>query len=285
MRLNGRAIFKAVGKAANKNGATVLTVLAAIGVIATGVLAAKAKPVADDRVARAKEDKAMKEAEESGGKMPDFDGTKLTFFEKFKAAAPAYVMTIIVGGITIFCVVGSHVMSVRQIGDLAAGYNVAQVINQKYEKYSEKVKEVVGEEKEAEIRKEVNHEVTKERIESIYTISERDISKVAIFTGDGMQLFYDPFSDRFFYSSREAIKDGIHNLIQTGPSFVTMNDIYEYIHLPSCRAGDYLGWNMNSRFNCIEPTFSGAYDLTKDGFSYIELGFYDEPRTPAENYI
>lgn len=284
MNIKGRAIFKTVGRAANKHGATVLTILAAIGVVATAIAATKAKPVADDKIARAKEDKAMKEAE-SNGTMPDFDGTKLTNLETIKAAAPAYVMTFVIGGLTILCILGSHIISIRQIGDLAAGYNVAQAINSKYEKYSEKVKEVVGEEKEAEIRKEANREFNKERAESVYTISERDISKVAIFTGDGMQLFYDPFSDRFFYSSREAIKDGIHNLLQTNPGFIIMNDIYEFIHLPKCNAGQWLGWDMNSRFNCVEPQFNGGYNLTTDGFSYIELGFYDEPKTPAERYM
>lgn len=266
-----RNIGKYIVKIAGKHGATALTIVAGIGVIATAIFASKEREEADERIVRAKEDKAISEAE-TNGTAPDFDHVKLTFWESVKAAAPAYVKTGVAVVLTIACVVGSHVMSIRQMGDLAAAYNVAQMANSKWEKYSDKVKEELGVEKEAEIRHAANAEQLPK--EGLY-------ASQAIFTGDGNQLIRDVWSGRLFYSSVPFIKEQFAdmNLSLTGGfSQAKMNEAYDKIHLPNTKAGDSFMFDVVDSYSKIEARFTPSDTLTEDGFSYIDMDFENDPK-------
>lgn len=278
--MKGKAIFKAIGKAAGKHGSLVMTIVAGIGVVATGILAAKARPEADERITRAKEDKATAEAEEKG-EMPDFDHVKLTRFETVKAAAPAYVKAIIVGGLTIALIVGCHVVNARQIGDLAAGYNVAQVVSDKAKKYREAVKEEVGEEKEAEIKAKADKAYADDVavvLEDEFTSA--DIEHQAYITGHGMQLFYDPYAAQYFYSSREFIIERSCDLFSQNECSISYDEFRDAIDLPDAGATHYIGWDMNSGASgCsrIRVEFHGDYQLSPNGFPYTVIGFNSDP--------
>lgn len=279
--MKGKAIFNAVKKVGSKHGSTILAVVAGIGVIATAILAAKEREEADERIQVAKEDKAMAEAEERGDLNPDFDHVKLTVWETIKAAAPAYKGAIFVGVLTIGAIVGSQMLSLRQIGDIAAAYNVSQVVNERYEKYtdkySSKVKEVLGEEKEAEIRKAAKEEVV---VEQCAAMSPYEMAQRAIHTGKGTQLFYEPWSDRYFYSSKESIREAVNTLnfrACGGFGMVTLNEFYDEINLPHTNAGDKLMWEIDDNASKLEVQFSGSFTLTDDGYSYVIMDFDTEP--------
>ena len=81
-----------------RNASTILTCLAATGVIATAVMAVKGTPKALTSLENAKEEKEE----------------ELTKLEKFKIAGPVYVPAIITGAATIACIFGSNIISKNQ---------------------------------------------------------------------------------------------------------------------------------------------------------------------------
>lgn len=278
-----KGIFKVVKGIGSKHGSTILAIAAGVGVIATAILAARERKEADERIQVAKEDKAMAEAEEKGDLTPDFDHVHLTVWETIKAAAPAYKGAILVGTLTIGAIVGSQILSLRQIGDLAAAYNVSQMVNDRYEKYtdkySDKVKEVLGEEKESEIRKEAKEAVIVEQA-SAMAMNPYDMAQRAIHTGKGTQLFYDPWSDRYFYSSKEAIREAANTINYRacgGFGLVLLNEFYDEINLPHTNAGDKLRWVIEDNASKLEMVFSGSFNLLDGEYSYIIMDFDNEP--------
>lgn len=85
---------------------TILTVVAALGVISTAVLTAKAVPKAAKRKAKAEEEK----------------GEELTKLETAVAVAPAYIPTVLAGASTIVCLFGANVLNKRSQASIASAY-------------------------------------------------------------------------------------------------------------------------------------------------------------------
>ena len=285
--VKSKALIKTVKALAGKHGATALTIFAAIGVVATAVLTNQARPEADERIQRAKEDKAIKEAEEKG-ENPDFDHVTLTTGEKIKAAFPAYIKVIIVAGVTIAFIVGSRVISIRQVGDIAAAYNIAQTMEEqatKYAgKYEEKVKEIIGEEKAEEVKAEVVNDLGKDTHAKIVSYGDdwvEDQIARAIHTGHGNVLMYDEIIGRFFYSSpewvRKAANDVNYDAVNEGFGMKSLNDFYDANDLPNVEAGESLMWDILGRDGQIGVSFIGSYDLLDGKYPYVLMKFDRNP--------
>ena len=82
-----------------RNSATILTCIGAAGVAATAVLSATQTPKALRLIEEAKKEK----------------GEELTKVEVVKAAAPAYIPAVAVGGATEACILGSNVLNKRPL--------------------------------------------------------------------------------------------------------------------------------------------------------------------------
>ena len=122
-------------------GSTLLTCLAAIGVIGTTILAVKGTKKASERIIEAKIEK----------------GEELTKEETIKVAAPAYIPTVIMGVSTIACIFGINVLNQRQQATIASAYALA---DRTYKEYSNKVKEMYGEEVDQHIKDEIDENET-----------------------------------------------------------------------------------------------------------------------------
>lgn len=291
--VKSKALLKTVKALAGKHGATALTIFAALGVVATAVLTAKAKPQADERVQRAKEDKALRIAEEKH-ENPDFDNVTLTATEKFKAAFPAYIKVIVVAGVTIGFIIGSRVISIRQVGDLAAAYNImatAEAQTSKYaEKYEAKVREIIGDEKSEEVKTEVRKELNDDTHARLAGQEpdwiEGQIAR-AIHTGEGNTLIYDDFLGRFFYSSTEALIGAMNqvNFDATNEAYgiKALNDFYDRASLPEPPAGDNLFWDITGRDGLIELKFDAPRELLDGRYPYVIMKFSREPRGLAKD--
>ena len=149
---------------------TFLTCLGVIGVVATAVLSAKA-----GRKAPVLIDNAMDEKYDSEGEF------KLTRIEKVKAVIPAYGPAILTGAATIACICGANILNKQSQASLASAY---ALLDASYREYSNKVKEIYGEEADVQIREEVAKG---------YDIPE------------GEQLFYDLNSMQYFTASIEDV--------------------------------------------------------------------------------
>lgn len=196
----------------NRNGATILTYVAGVGVVATAVMAAKATPKALELLEKAKEEK----------------GEKLTKVEVIKTAAPAYALTVVMGVSTIACVFGANVLNKRQQAALMSAY---AMLDASYKDYRKKVKELYGEDADGKVKE----EIAKDKYE------ETEVPKT-----DGKTLFYDSFSERFFESTLAKVKEAEyeinHILACNGGAF--LNEFYDLLDIPRVDYGDELGWSI-----------------------------------------
>lgn len=266
-----------------KHGSTILTMLAVGGVIATAILSSMARPKADDAIEKAegeKADKEIQEAEKAGKDVDLSQVGKLTFFEKVKASWKCYILTTIMGVLTVACIVGGHVISLRKIGDLAATCNVLQMANDRYERYAKEVKEELGEEKEAELRKKADEKASKEcanYIEDIVDVHNADV----ILTGDGNTLIWDPYAGRYFRSSKPALEMAAartnQKAMQSRFPKATMEDLYMEAHIPTDKIpkmANALIWNVEE--SLVEICLSDA-DVSDFGEPYLIMEFRVEP--------
>ena len=119
-----------------RNGATILSVVGAAGVIGTAVLAVKATPKALTLLDLAKKEK----------------GEKLTKLEVVKIAGPAYIPSILMGVSSIACIIGSNVLNKQKQAALVGAYTM---LDQSYKEYKNKVVELYGAEADQAVEEEI----------------------------------------------------------------------------------------------------------------------------------
>lgn len=111
---------------------TILTIVGAIGVVGTAIMAAKAAPKAVQLLHEAEEEK----------------GEELTVMEKVKTAGPVYIPTIVTGAATVACIFSANVLNTRNQAALTSAY---AVLDSSYKEYKRKVKEMYGEDADARV--------------------------------------------------------------------------------------------------------------------------------------
>jgi hypothetical protein len=201
-----------------RNGSTILTGMAGVGLIATAVFTAKATPKAMTRVENAREEK----------------GEELTKLETAIAAAPAYIPPILTGVATLACMFGANVLNKRQQASLMSAY---ALVDDSYREYKKKVEELYGEGS----NQKVQAEIAKDKYE------ESDLEPE-----DGMKLFYDEFSGRYFESTIEKVQRAEYEINRdlNMQCYATLNDFYDYLGLIPIDGGEDLGWSadMNAEY-------------------------------------
>ena len=154
-----------------RNGSLVLTCVGGVGVVATAVMTAKATPKALERLDQAENEK----------------GEELTKFEKVVVAGPAYIPAVVVGVSTVACIFGANALNKRQQAALMSAY---ALLDSSYKDYKNKVEELYGEGANEHVRS----ELAKEQYED-----------EGIEVEGNKLLFYDEFSDTYYWSNRLAI--------------------------------------------------------------------------------
>ena len=194
-----------------RNGSTILSVTGATGTILTAVLAVKATPKAMQLIEEAEKEK----------------GEKLTKTEVVKYVGPAYIPTILVGFGTIACIFGANVLNKKQQASLTSAY---ALLDNSYKEYKNKVRELLGEDSDHEIRTEIAKDHYK----------NEDIE-----VDDEKELFYDYFSERYFESTMEDVlraEAGLNKIIAVDTG-AYLNEFYDLLDIPRIHAGDELGWS------------------------------------------
>ena len=194
-----------------RNGSTILSVTGATGTMLTAVLAVKATPKAMQLIEEAEKEK----------------GEKLTKTEVVKYVGPAYIPTILVGFGTIACIFGANVFNKKQQASLTSAY---ALLDNSYKEYKNKVRELLGEDSDHEIRTEIAKDHYK----------NEDIE-----VDDEKELFYDYFSERYFESTMEDVlraEAGLNKIIAVDTG-AYLNEFYDLLDIPRIHAGDELGWS------------------------------------------
>lgn len=238
-----------------KNASTILTCAGGAGVIATSVIAVKATPKALALLENAKEEK----------------GEDLTKTEKVKVAGPAYIPAVLMGVSTIACIFGANALNQRQQAALMSAY---ALLDNSYKDYKKKVEELYGKDVESFVRE----EIAKDKY-------EEDPYPVE----DGMQLFYDEFSQRYFNATTEQVLRAEHevNRMLATDYGVYLNEFYELLGIERVDYGDYLGWStgeiVEMQWHCWID-FHHQKVIMEDGLECTIISMYTEPTFGFEDY-
>lgn len=214
-----------------KHSPEILTGVGIAGMLTTTVLAVKATPEAMRRIDKKKRDENHK---------------KLTAVQTVQAAWKCYIPAAVTGITSTACLIGASTLNGRRNAALATAYSLSETA---LHEYRDKVVETIGEKKEESIRESID----KDRVERNPPSQE-----ILMAEGCGKTLCYDATFGRYFYSDVETLRHAANKLnrqmnVMSEP-YISLNEFYMEINLPTVEAGDALGWNMYK--GSIELEFS-----------------------------
>lgn len=201
---------------------TILTYVAAIGVVATSVMAVKATP------------KAMMLLEHA----TDEKGEELTKLEVVRVAGPVYIPALAIGVSTISCIFGANVLNKRNQASLVSAY---VMLSESYQQYRRAANTVYGEDADSKIIAEV---VKKKYISADeYSVYSADMDSES-----ERILCYDLFSQRYFTSTMAAVLNAQYHINRNLSlhGYASINEFYEFLGIDKIDHGDDIGWDYDS---------------------------------------
>lgn len=245
-----------------RNSPTILTVIAAVGVVGTTVAAIKATP------------KAMKLLEKASDEKND----ELTKLEVVKIATPVYIPTVAIGVSTIACMFGANALNRKQQAALVSAY---ALVSNSYKEYKDKLKELYGEEAHQNIVDSIVKEKSKDvkiTSESLCCASSLDVNE----DESAIRLFYDEFSQRYFESTLAKVVQAEYHLNRNFNirQYCDVNEWYDFLGLPRTGSEDYIGWSAYKFYeDSMEPwiEFNHREVQLDDGLTCIVIEFPIEP--------
>lgn len=259
-------MVKGLRSAIKKHSPEILTGIGIAGMITTTVMAVKATPKAVTLIEQEKRrqnadlvDEAAANGRESCSQI-----TKLKPADAVKAAWRCYIPTVIVGSVSVFCLVGASSVNLRRNAALAAAYTLSESA---LKEYQEKVVETIGEKKE----KDIKDKIAKDKI-TRDPVTNREV----IITEKGDTLCYDVLSGRYFKSDIDSLRKAENELNRKmrDEMFITLNEFYNEIGLGDTKLGDSLGWHIDHGY--IELTFSSQ--LADDGTPCLVIDYQIAPQ-------
>lgn len=247
-----------------KNASTILTCVAAGGVVVTAVTAVKATPEAMRRIDEAEEEK----------------GEDLTRFEVVKVAAPVYVPSVLFGVSTIACVFGANVLNHRQQAYLVSAYAFADSAHKDYRR---KLVELYGEEADENIRTALAMEKREEGLAAYAP------GLCPLVDDSDKKLFYDEFLGKYFEASMSEVLNAEFHFNRNFAigGCVSMEDWYNFLGLEAPEWSTALGWCADAFYeDGLMPwiEFDHKKVTMDDGLECIIIGFPWEPRADYDCY-
>lgn len=244
MKLN-KKIFAFLGK----HGATILSVVASVGVVVTAVETAKATTKAQSLI-------DMNKAE------------PMTKKEVVKDCWKFYVPAAVVGVGTIACIIGSNGLNKKTQAELMAAYVAVQ---QTYSTYRKKVAEQIGEEEEHDICRDVQEDIHKDDGDVVRLFYEPNAKKY------------------FHATMAQVIEAAyMFNRALTIDGGVSLNDWYSFLktdELTITPEGDHKGWCIDQLIEDWDyywMEFEYDKQTTDDG---LECYYYTPFLDPVKNYL
>lgn len=258
-----------------KNSATILTVTATIGVIATAVLSTKAA-IKASRVLTYKESKK---------------GEKLTLQESLSAVWVIYIPPFVVGASTIACVLGANILNKHQQASLASAY---ALIDSSYKEYKAKLKELYGEEAHNNIVDAIVAEKcndvhifagssSQQLPSAVSGLASSDIQEIE--SDSEPRLFYDEYSGRYFETTIEKVLLAEYHLNRNYilRGFAKLNEFYNFLGLETTDYGETVGWDVCSEIYWIDFNHRKTF-INGDSDSF-ECYIIEMPYHPSEDYM
>ena len=235
-------LTKTCAKFLRKHGGTLLAIGASVGVVLTAIETGKATIKAEKLVELNKD-------------VPEY-GMK----EKVKDCWQFYIPAAVLGAGTIGCIIGSNMLSRKEIASLSAAY---VALGKSYQQYRRQVAERIGTEAEADILE--NSKVEEKPAEE-----------------DKKLLCYEPFSNRYFHATEAELYDAFY---QVNRDFnlngeVSINNLYSYLGLDYLPEKDDMGWCSDYMINEWEYfwiDFVANKQTTDDGLEVYQVYAFQPP--------
>lgn len=244
-----------------------MTCIGAIGVVATSAMAVRVTP------------KALKLIHKDSRIEHNGDPYAYTKAEAIRSAWKCYIPSVLIGTSTIVCIFGANVLSRHQQAALTSAY---ALVNNAYQEYRSKVKELYGE----ETHQRIVDSIAKDKCKDVY------ISSPGIFNSSSLdfdehdpednRLFYDSFSKRYFESSVIRVIEAEYHLNRNWwlGAEICLNDFYELLGLDNIDGGDELSWFPEDGINWID--FNHHKTVLDDGLEIYVIEFVFTPRLATE---
>ena len=244
--MNAKTMVKIGKDFVIKHGPAILTTVGIAELVGTSYLWVKNTPKAQQRIA----DKQQEKGDE-----------KLTKMETFKAAAPAYIPAASATVLTATTFLLANRISAKQMAALIAAYQLSEEARNEWK---ENTLKTVGQKKYDDIEE----SVARSRMQQVPATEASIIN-----TGKGDTLFFDAWSGRYFYSSRQALHDvqlDLGDIFQTSGD-ICLNDYYDMINLDEVKQGNNLVWASRPIFKytaVMHPTL---------GIACTQIDFVEDP--------
>lgn len=263
----------------------ILIVVGTVGVVVSAVMACKATLKVEEIVDGAKEDiKKVNEAIERGETEAGLTYTQedkqrdmtILYSQTALDFVKLYGPSVLVGAVSIGCIIGSHnILRKRNIA-LAAAY---ATVDKAYKEYRGRVIEQFGEEVDRQLRfgakKQTISETVKDENGEEKTV-EKEVDVI-----DG--AVNSPYSKFFDESSRCWEKDANYNLMflrrmqsmfndkLKANGYVFLNDVYDALDIERTPEGQTVGWVYDPENPELE--------------NYIDFGIYDVHRKSSRDFV
>lgn len=257
--MNISPILTAARLFVSRNSTTILTAVAAAGVVTTGILAAKASPVARSLVV----DEVNRRWVDGGGPQPPSFYDNVSLLDQAKLTWKVWAPPVLSGALTITALIFANRISVKRQLVLASAYSMSEAT---LKEYQDKVIEEIGPKKEAKI----HEEIAQDRLDKA-PLSQATVIK----TGKGDTICYDSMTGRYFTSDLEFLRKAQNNLNQRliNGTWLSLNELYTEIGLEEVKMGDDLGWIPD---NLLELKFTAK--LADDGTPCLVMDYYVDPK-------
>lgn len=243
-------LTKTCARFLRKHGGTLLAIGASVGVVLTAIETGKATIKAEKLVELNKD-------------VPEYD-----MKEKVKDCWQFYIPAAVLGAGTIGCIIGSNVLSRKEIASLTAAY---MALGKSYQQYRRQVAERVGGEEEKDIL------AAAQRKEEASPASSEKV------------LCYEPISKRYFHATETELLGAFYetNRDFTENGYVALNDFYGYLNLDFVPALNDRGWSVDyftEMWDNYWINFSYVKQHTDDGLEVYYVSAFQEPIEDYLNY-
>lgn len=248
--MNIKNLCNNIKETSSKHSPEILIGVGIAGMFSSIVFAVKATPKVYAMVEKEKEVRRLEEEPE------------LTKIDIFKMAWKPYLPAAIMFGCSTACIIGANSVNAKRNAVLSTACHISE---RALAEYRDKVVEVIGEEKEKEIR----DKVSKDRME------KDPISNNTVILAKGDTLCYDTITGRYFKSDVDRIKKAeneLNHILITG-DYCSLNEFYDMIDVPATEMGTAVGWNVKN--GLVEIYFSAQ--IADDGQPCVVVNYDIQP--------
>ena len=191
-------------------------------------------------------------------------GPDAKMLDKVKAAGPVYLPALFMFLISSGCIIGGCAAGDRKAAVLATLCSAYEASGKRLE---QKIIDEFGKEKAQEVHDKIADDLVKQKPPIPDEIEE---------TGNGHDLFFDPYTGRWFRTSVKAFEEANqkfkkHILNNMWGSF---NDWLEYQGRARGDCGDIVGWNVDHMFDC----YTRGEEKNVDRELYHVIYYTEKPR-------